>query len=633
MSHIIRFLLVFLAIILLNNLVFAAPMATDPSRLTPSARTLGMGKAFVGLADDVAAIYSNPAGLASLDNWQLTSLSGNFLQEVNYLSAAGVYPTEYGAIGFGFVGTNIGGAYVTTIEANSDPRDPVYIIDTSAGTMSNYNNVFHLSYATKLGRFIKNTNWAEKISLGANWKIYSFGLTGGRIGNGDGTATGTELDLGLLASVNEWCSLGITLQNALPYSMGGKLSYASGHTESYPALLKIGTKFNLIGERNSLYKLGTQDVKLLLDFDTYPTINYPTTSHLGAEWKPHKMVALRMGFDQEGVGNGYGTGMVTKTNLTSGVGLYIGNFRFDVAYHQFISAPGMDNYFFSLSYIPQEVKNPLVVETPKDKSIVFDIYANVTGIANDQNIKSLAISNIPVQLDPRGKFAVKLDLKTGKNALIIAGLDSGLKTIASEKIRILRLIKFPDVSTDYWVAKPISLLAMQNIITGYPDKTFKPEGNITRAEMCTLLMKSKTGIKDNLIGSNAKAVKFSDVGSRHWAANHIDQAAKLGVVKGYPDGSFKPKANITRAEGLAMIVRFAGIEKLVYNTEFSDVNKKHWAASTISGAKKAGLLKYLKSKNFKPNKKLTRAETVEMLYKTQYIQKLLAEDLLNWGTY
>src|SRR3989338_764250 len=64
-------------------------MAWDPSRHTPNARTLGLGRAFVGLADDTAAIYTNPAGLAEHDNWEFSSMSGRFVDEFSYYSATG----------------------------------------------------------------------------------------------------------------------------------------------------------------------------------------------------------------------------------------------------------------------------------------------------------------------------------------------------------------------------------------------------------------------------------------------------------------------------------------------------------------------------------------------------------------
>jgi hypothetical protein len=214
-------------------------------------------------------------------------------------------------------------------------------------------------------------------------------------------------------------------------------------------------------------------------------------------------------------------------------------------------------------------------------------------------------------------------------------MDRNGKLLQAMSLRALRLIKFPDVAVGYWVDKPISLLAMGRVITGYPDGTFRPEGNITRAEMCSLLMKTVDQLStgEGTRASEEAGGNFQDVKTTHWAASFIAKAAKLGVVKGYPDGSFKPSGNITRAEGLAMVARFAGISEEAYNNEFNDVRASNWAATIIAGATKAGILKFLEGKPFEANNKLNRAETVEMLYRTTTVNTLLGKDLLNWENY
>jgi DNA-binding phage protein len=246
----------------------------------------------------------------------------------------------------------------------------------------------------------------------------------------------------------------------------------------------------------------------------------------------------------------------------------------------------------------------------------------------DPSARSLRIKGSQVKFGLKGEFAASVSLETGKNSLEAVIYDEKGKALESKKVRILRLLTFPDVAADYWVAEPISLLAMQKIITGYPDGTFKPEGNITRAEMCSLLMKSRPKTEDQ-----RPKTMFKDVSAKHWAAAYIAQAAAEGVVKGYPGNLFKPNGKITRAEGLAMIARFAGISEEVYAREFSDISASHWVAGIIAGSYKAGLLEYLKGKKFEPNKLLTRAETVEMLHRTRVVKEILEKDLLNWESY
>lgn len=623
---------IILIAILISVPAFGQYIAQDPTRYIPNARVIGLGKAYIGLADDAASIYTNPAGLAEAKGWQLSSMSGQFLGEYNFLSFSGLYATDFGVLGLGFAGTSITGAYATTIEPWSDPADPVYTIDYTQPTMGNYNNAFVLSYGNEAEKipYINRIPFADKISLGTSLKIFQVALYGDGIVNGN--ATGQELDLGMKFQPDQkWMKFGATLQNALPASMGGKLSYAYGHEESYPAVLEVGSAFNLIGEEDSLYRLGNQKVIAMIDFDMHPTLsNYPMVWHLGLEWKPMDIISLRTGIDQDVAGDGAG-GLEVVSDMAYGVGVGFGGFRFDYAYHTFSGAPNMDNHFFSLCYIfepPVIPKDPIMVEVPPDKWITFETKTPLEGQVVDSRIRKLTINGIPIKFGLRGEFKAVVDLKIGKNGIMLDGFDGGKKNIAQKKIRVLRLIIFPDVATDYWVAMPISILAMDNIITGYPDGTFKPAGNITRAEMCTLLMKTLASTEE--FGS---VTPFTDVDEGHWAAPYIVQAAELGIVKGYPDGSFKPKSNITRAEGLVMISRFAKLEKAPYEISFADVRADHWAADIITGASKAGVLKYLEGKKFEPNKKLSRAETVEILFKTQFVQDILAKGILDWDSY
>ncbi len=104
---------------------------------------------------------------------------------------------------------------------------------------------------------------------------------------------------------------------------------------------------------------------------------------------------------------------------------------------------------------------------------------------------------------------------------------------------------FPDVKSTRWSNAPIATLANGKIIGGYPDGKFKPQGSITRAEFAAIVSRF-----DNLSYSGTD--KFSDI-KGHWAAGAINAASERGWIGGYPDGTFKPDAYITRAEAMALI--------------------------------------------------------------------------------
>jgi len=132
---------------------------------------------------------------------------------------------------------------------------------------------------------------------------------------------------------------------------------------------------------------------------------------------------------------------------------------------------------------------------------------------------------------------------------------------------------FPDVEAGRWSSCPIGTLANGNIIVGYPDGTFRPGNNITRAEVAVIASKF-----DKL--TPIKSDKFSDV-SGHWAEEYIYSAAHKGWVTGYPDGTFKPDQYITRAEFATLVNnvlerRVKAEDVLPEARQFSDLKKDAW---------------------------------------------------------
>jgi len=609
-------------------------VAPDPTRISCGARVLGMGRAFTGLSDDVSALFSNPSGLSQIDRWQVTSMSGKIM-DFNYLTLSGVYPTNFGNVGLGISGSSIGGAYVTKIKTGTEgTADPLYEYDDSITPASYYNNVLILSYGGKVEQVFnipllkgleERFSFMEALSFGANMKIFSSGLAGGNISNA--SASGSELDFGLLGNINPWLKIGFTAANLAPFAMGGKLAYASGHQESYPVNLKFGAAVNVLGKKDSLREFG-QSLKFLADLETYPTrINFPLIYHFGMEWTPLALISIRAGIDQDAA-DASGGGITCINNFTAGVGLNYQMFRFDYAYHSFAGVTGQDNHFFSLTYgIPvEEVKRDLVeVEQPADKSITKEAEVLVSGKIR-LPARRVRI-NQALAAVKENVFKERLKLKVAKNRISIEALDISESFLSRKDIRLCRLKTFPDVPTDYWAADQIGYIATLGIIQGYPNGTFKPEGDITRAELATVLVRTKN------IPPEADETVFKDVKLTHWAAKYIMPAVGAGIVKGYPDGTFKPSGNLTRAEGLAMIARFSDVSPESYAVPFSDVASTHWAAPIISGAYRAGMLTYLYKKPFEPNKKLTRAEAVEILFRSPYVQSMIKEDLLNWETY
>ena len=112
---------------------------------------------------------------------------------------------------------------------------------------------------------------------------------------------------------------------------------------------------------------------------------------------------------------------------------------------------------------------------------------------------------------------------------------------------------FSDVKDTEYYSEPVNVLSGLGVIAGFPDGTFKPGDNVTRAQMATMIT-AALGIP--VKGSGATG--FSDVPASHWASGYIAYAVSVGFVAGYPDKTFKPENPVSYNEALTMIVASLG---------------------------------------------------------------------------
>ena len=126
----------------------------------------------------------------------------------------------------------------------------------------------------------------------------------------------------------------------------------------------------------------------------------------------------------------------------------------------------------------------------------------------------------------------------------------------------------------------VDLLSSLNIINGYEDGTYKPNNTVTRAEMAKLIIVALG--KDSTAASLKGDTKFSDVKADGWAAGYVNCASSLEIIKGYPDGTFKPSNTVTYAEASTMLLR-----ALNYNKELESLD---YPTGYMTVANKAGIL-------------------------------------------
>ena len=150
-------------------------------------------------------------------------------------------------------------------------------------------------------------------------------------------------------------------------------------------------------------------------------------------------------------------------------------------------------------------------------------------------------------------------------------------------------------------------------INGYPDGSVKPEGDITREEITSILYRITNHQYEKPFVATGDA--FPDVEVSRWSAHDIEYMADKEIVYGYPDGEFKPSRNLSRAEFAALIFRFTGIEKADIENPFSDFDNTHWAYDEILALTNSGLIEGYPDKTYKPENNITRAEVMTVINK------------------
>ncbi len=168
-------------------------------------------------------------------------------------------------------------------------------------------------------------------------------------------------------------------------------------------------------------------------------------------------------------------------------------------------------------------------------------------------------------------------------------------------------IKFKDVK-GHWAEEHIYSLVKQGVINGYPTGEFRPNHSITRAEFATILVKT---FDLNMIRGD----KFTDT-KNHWANDYIITAEANGIIKGYNDKSFGPNDLLTREQMAVMIARATEITGNKASLSFTDTDKiAPWAKDAVEAAVSTEIITGYPNQTFKPKRNATRAEAVTVVIK------------------
>jgi hypothetical protein len=541
----------------------------DPIAVGIGARPLGMGKAFVAVADDVNAMFMNPAGLGSQKSWELSTMSSNFLNEYQYTMFCGVTPTPAGTIGIGYVAAKINGIDVST-----------------GGTTNFYNQALVLSYGKDIGSVGPSIGNTPNLYGGATLKYYSKGFTG----DVNGAGSGYNIDLGLKYTPQKWMSYGLNLQNVV----GGSKIYGDFETEDMPFITKLGVAFNWL-EYNARFALD-QDMFL-------GGTDLPWPMHFGAEWRIHPNLSLRAGYNQE-ASSAIGGHMTNNT--TFGLGFDYSGIKIDLAYMQNYAQTNMASNIVSLTLYSspvfwqeaapaKEAPAAAPIKAAAKKTVAQKISLTPTGnlytLADEQvfsgtvdpDVTDVWIYGNKMAVSSSGAFEASVPLNMGKNEIQVKLRDSS-SSEAEITRKIIRFYVPVNLSINEVRNKNFAYMAIYTEIYRYLGKNYNLNKPLTRELLAMIISKAK-----KLDLAPAQKAISKDVNHSHWAASFISAVKSAGIMKDYGDGYFKPDRPVTKAETAQCFAKAANADA-------------------------ASLLAYLAGRS--PQENATIEDAIEMIYES-----------------
>src|SRR5690606_27197345 len=160
----------------------------------------------------------------------------------------------------------------------------------------------------------------------------------------------------------------------------------------------------------------------------------------------------------------------------------------------------------------------------------------------------------------------------------------------------------------HWAKKEIAYLIERGDVQGYNDGTFKPNKNITRAEFFKMT--------NNVYGfKEVSEVSFKDVKKDDWYYKEVGKAIAAGYIGGYEDGTIRPNKPITREEAAKIIVIASELKEKIEDIDLNFVDSHEigsWAKNYVKTMKSQGYMKGYEDGTFRPKRQITRGETAKI---------------------
>lgn len=179
---------------------------------------------------------------------------------------------------------------------------------------------------------------------------------------------------------------------------------------------------------------------------------------------------------------------------------------------------------------------------------------------------------------------------------------------------------FTDVDETHENAVAIAYLKENNIIGGYEDGSFQPGKTVSRVEALKMIL-----LGFNISLTPSADLEFEDTYDDQWYAPYVARAVKLGVVKGYDDGSFKPAQTVNKAELLKILFEATNADVSetdeVTSAPYNDVSLDQWFVGYADYAENRNLVPVDDDNNLSPADGMTRADVAEVIYRLMVVEK------------
>ncbi len=257
---------------------------------------------------------------------------------------------------------------------------------------------------------------------------------------------------------------------------------------------------------------------------------------------------------------------------------------------------------------PEETQGELTIASMKNGSVAVDPQEPKAGekvlitVTPDEGylLKSLRVTD-----EEGGEIELTED-SNGKYNFIMPKGKAKLEVVFEEDKPVENY--YSDIASN-WAAEDINLLADLGVVTGKPDGTFRPDSEITRAEIVAILVR--------LYDLNSDDMVLFDDTKDHWASGYISIAASLGYVNGFDAKHFGPDDQLTREQMAVMTARIAELQEDTSGgnpVPFTDKDRiSSWALSAVTSVFQNGVISGYPDGTFRPSAKITRAEACHMI--------------------